>query len=235
MEGAGDGGEEDWAGLPRGVLEAFSGRVAAGDGLAFRLTCRAFAEAGAPPWWTWARAEEGGEGRARPRALTTTPVRAVAVSAARLEWARGLLGEDWERAIPYVCQRAAGAGSLGALQWARAQGCPWDANTCRGAAEGGHLEVLQWARAQECPWDESICYKAAEGGHLEVLQWARAQGSWWDEDTCCRAAGGGHLEVLQWARAQGCPWDASICYKAAGGGTWRCCSGRGSRGARGTG
>jgi len=35
------------------------------------------------------------------------------------------------------------------LQWARASGCPWDANTCAWAARGGHLDVLQWARANE--------------------------------------------------------------------------------------
>jgi murein DD-endopeptidase MepM/ murein hydrolase activator NlpD len=39
-----------------------------------------------------------------------------------------------------------------------------------------HLELLQWARAQGCPWDEEICALAAEGGHLEILQWARDQG-----------------------------------------------------------
>eukprot|EP01044_Picomonas_judraskeda_P001463 COSAG03_NODE_88_length_13468_cov_4.757798_10_plen_40_part_00 len=33
------------------------------------------------------------------------------------------------------------------LQWARANGCEWDAETCSEEAFGGHLEVLQWARA----------------------------------------------------------------------------------------
>ena len=42
------------------------------------------------------------------------------------------------------------------------------------AAEGGHLEVLQWARANGCPWDEWTCHNAAAGGHLEVLRWAHA-------------------------------------------------------------
>ena len=54
----------------------------------------------------------------------------------------------------------------------------------RRAAEGGHLEVLQWARANGAPWDERTCRDAAEGGHLEVLQWARANGAPWDEWTC---------------------------------------------------
>jgi len=30
--------------------------------------------------------------------------------------------------------------------------------------------VLQWARANGCPWDEDTCTSAAQGGHLEVLQ-----------------------------------------------------------------
>jgi len=62
------------------------------------------------------------------------------------------------------------------LQWARAQGCPWDEETCSEAAYGGHLEVLQWARAQGCPWDNQTCQRAADGGHLDVLHWARAKG-----------------------------------------------------------
>ena len=39
------------------------------------------------------------------------------------------------------------------LQWARENGCPWDAISCAAAARGGHLETLQWARANGCPWD----------------------------------------------------------------------------------
>jgi hypothetical protein len=46
---------------------------------------------------------------------------------------------------------------------------------CRGAAGGGHLDVLHWARAHGCPWDADTCQDAARGGHLAVLQWARAQ------------------------------------------------------------
>ena len=41
---------------------------------------------------------------------------------------------------------------------------------------GGHLDVLQWARAQGCPWNWCTCVKAAEGGHLKLLSWARANG-----------------------------------------------------------
>jgi hypothetical protein len=48
--------------------------------------------------------------------------------------------------------------------------------TCERAAGGGHVEVLQWARANGCPWDESTRANAAERGHLEVLEWARTNG-----------------------------------------------------------
>jgi hypothetical protein len=100
-------------------------------------------------------------------------------------------------------QQVAARGWLALLQWARANGCPWDESTCAKAAEGGQLEVLRWARANGCPWDASTCMWAAEGGHLEVLQWARANGCVWDASTCMLAAEGGHLEVLQWARTNG--------------------------------
>ena len=48
--------------------------------------------------------------------------------------------------------------------------------TCSYAAGGGYLEVLQWARANGCPWDEETCTFAAKKGHNEVLQWAIENG-----------------------------------------------------------
>ena len=130
-----------------------------------------------------------------------------------------LTEKDTEFPSRNAFEYAALGGHLKVLQWARAQGCPWDRMTCDSAAEGGHLKVLQWARAQGCPWDWTTCYKAAREGHLEVLQWAREQGCpWEEEDICSCAAQGGHLKVLQWAREQGCPWDQETCSVAAGGG-----------------
>ena len=73
------------------------------------------------------------------------------------------------------------------------------------AAWGGHLEVLQWARANGCPWDEDTCSMAAHNGHLEVLQWARTTGCPWDERTCGMAVREGHRDVFLWAREYGCP------------------------------
>ena len=75
------------------------------------------------------------------------------------------------------CSNAAALGELKLLQWARANGAPWNERTCAYAARGGHLEVLQWARANGAPWDKRICAYAAKGGHFELLQWARANGA----------------------------------------------------------
>ena len=55
------------------------------------------------------------------------------------------------------------------LQWAHANGCPWDAATCKAAGVGGNLEILQWLRANGCEWDKETYRCAAEGGHLELL------------------------------------------------------------------
>ncbi len=57
---------------------------------------------------------------------------------------------------------------------------PEELNTCASAARGGHLEVLQWARANGCPWDEKTCARAVDIRHLESLQWARATDCPWN-------------------------------------------------------
>ena len=112
------------------------------------------------------------------------------------------------------------------LQWARAQGCPWDEHTCEQAARCGYLAVLQWARAQGCPWDVWTCALAAiahrgAGGTLMA-----AHGTWDVHfaaeavtSRCCSgrtlmAAHGTSTHcaqappaVPQWAHAHGCPWD----------------------------
>ena len=62
------------------------------------------------------------------------------------------------------------------LQWARANGCPWDEYTCTNAAQGGHLEMPQWARANGCPWDK------------RTLEWGKYS-----------------IELLKWAITNGCP------------------------------
>ena len=135
-------------------------------------------------------------------------------------------GEEWEKVLLdpserryVVCEKAARAGQLEVLKWARDRGCRWrNRKICALAAEGGHLVVLQWLRGNSCEWDWRTCARAAEYGHLEVLRWARENGCEWNSSTCTSAAGGGHLEVLQWARANGCEWDTDTCQWAAAGG-----------------
>ena len=51
------------------------------------------------------------------------------------------------------------------------------------AAYNGHLAVLQWARAQGCPWDENTCSSAGENGLLAILEWAQVQGCPCDQET----------------------------------------------------
>jgi hypothetical protein len=60
------------------------------------------------------------------------------------------------------------------LQWARANGCEWNADTCWVAAQGGHLAVLQWARANGCDWDRVECLDEAPVGS-ETREWIQAQ------------------------------------------------------------
>jgi hypothetical protein len=121
-------------------------------------------------------------------------------------------GCDWNAR---TCSEAAEGGHLEVLQWAQANDCDWDARTCSYAAYGGQIAVLQWARVNGCDWNARTCSEAAEGGHLEVLQWARANGCDWNARTCSKAAEGGHLDVLQWARGNGCPWDRVKCLEVA--------------------
>ncbi|KAL6070695.1 Ankyrin repeat-containing domain [Balamuthia mandrillaris] len=138
-----------------------------------------------------------------------------------LQWAHPIppqLPECHSRPAQLVCQHVAANGCLGALQWARANGYPWNDRVCMHAAENGHLEVLKWARENGCPWNAMTCTWAARGGHLEVLRWARENGCPWNAMTCSEAARNGHLEVLQWARENGCPWNQGTFQSAAGSG-----------------
>ena len=90
-----------------------------------------------------------------------------------------LVCKDYKTALPPRTRSVVAdfTESISLVQWALAQGCPWDEGLCTGAAEGGHLEVLQWLRSRGCPWDESVTLAAAKGGHLEVVQWVLANGS----------------------------------------------------------
>jgi hypothetical protein len=44
------------------------------------------------------------------------------------------------------------------------------------AAYSGHLEILQWAVANGCPWDKKTLQYAEMNGQSAVLEWAKANG-----------------------------------------------------------
>merc|ERR1711981_920323 len=48
-----------------------------------------------------------------------------------------------------------------------APGAPLGEDTCAWAANNGHLAVLQWARAQGCPYDEDLWNDFVKGVNLE--------------------------------------------------------------------
>ena len=49
--------------------------------------------------------------------------------------------------------KAAEAGHLLCLKFARQHECPWDELTTAAAAGGGFFDCLRYAREYECPWD----------------------------------------------------------------------------------
>merc|ERR1719420_1560972 len=116
--------------------------TACGSG-ATSLVCRRYAAAGAgvPP--------AGGKKPRPPGKVTRTRGPDAAAGVARAEMVLGgLEGPARERFKSDLGEYSAQGGHLEVLQWARAQGCPWNARTCAWAAKNGHLAVLQWARAQ---------------------------------------------------------------------------------------
>ena len=156
-------------------------------------------------------------------------------------------------------RRAARGGHLEVLQWARANGAPWNEGLAQMPRKAATWRCCSGRARTAAPWDERLARcrgrrppggaavgarerllrgtrdlrDAAEGGHLEVLQWARANGCSVDEWTCTDAAEGGHLEVLQWARANGCSVGRETCTLPRKAATWRCSSGRARTAARG--
>ena len=84
-------------------------------------------------------------------------------------------GKEWQGVWRCVCRKwkymlkerkvfiITYAVSVPLLQWARANGCPWNEITSAYVAKYGHLNVLQWARVNGCPWDTRIGTQAARG------------------------------------------------------------------------
>jgi hypothetical protein len=78
------------------------------------------------------------------------------------------------------------------FMWACSNGLPLDdKRTCAAFARGGDLEMLQWARANGCPWDERVVMIGwddrvvtekfagvviTDESHREVLEWVMENG-----------------------------------------------------------
>jgi hypothetical protein len=141
-----------------------------------------------------------------------------------LEWFASLAptpaeADEWMRGDDRMwgtCCRAARAGRLNVLQWARARDppLPWNGAFIE-AAENGHLGVVKWICAQDPDtaqvyFAQVHCTRAATNGHLDILRWGLESG-FALYGVCAGAARGGRLEVLKWARENGCDWDDDGC------------------------
>ena len=72
----------------------------------------------------------------------------------------------------YVCDNAAGRGSVRLLKWARENNLDWDAHTCSYAAYNGKLPALKYLHENGCPWDYYTCWYAADKKRWDCLQYA---------------------------------------------------------------
>jgi len=122
----------------------------------------------------------------------------------------------------YVCDNAAGRGSVRLLKWARENNLDWSAHAFWRAAENGHLPALQYLHENGCPWNSNTCLFAAMNGHLPALKYLHENGCPWDRYTCSSAAYNGHLPALKYLHENGCPWDRYTCYQAAKYKHWDC-------------
>ena len=122
---------EDGAGLPL-VLD----RLDEDDVLCAALACTTFRDA------LFAQPRHVVRAAGKPYAgkRIVTGVAGAGSSAGRLAWVRGLSDgapswvREWNSRTSW---HLASVGALEALQWARANGCEWNAGTCREAARGG--------------------------------------------------------------------------------------------------
>ena len=152
------------------------------------------------------------------------------------EWARqnGLLWNEWTCG-QWTCDNAAEGGHLEMLQWARANGCPWDARTCAHArgrrspadATVGARERLPVGRGDLRPRRERRPHGRAGVGESERLPVAL------EHLRICRGRRPpGGVEVGARGRLPVGQGDLQPQPRMAV--TWRCCSGRARKAARGT-
>jgi hypothetical protein len=170
-------------------------------------------------WWSWSGSSSA----------TSTTVTLPACRAVCSRWNHALSTPYREvrdvSALPPLiaaasptsyAKKVARKGWLPVLQWALANGCPWDHWTCAVAA--GHLEVLPWLRANGCPWDSETCALAGnlddDAAHPQQHEQVQTRTFFLNSATlpkdslmscssgrgptaCANASDRGHLEVLK--------------------------------------
>lgn len=122
-----------------------------------------------------------------------------------LEWLRVNYVGPWDLAEAWW--RAARAGHLEVLEWAKQKGYEISEEAAVQAAARGEEGVLVWLRSN-APVDARACAKAAEKGRLGTLQLMRALEPPYPWSTAAPAAAveNGHQEVAMWLAQAGCPW-----------------------------
>jgi hypothetical protein len=73
---------------------------------------------------------------------------------------------------------AAKAGNLEFLQWARANGCPWNSSTLLHACDSGDLELVRWTIENNCDWVENALYHLGKAGHFDILDYLYEKKFW---------------------------------------------------------
>ena len=91
------------------------------------------------------------------------------------------------------------------LQWARANGCPWDEMVTYEAAGRGDLKMIRWSVEQGAPCDTNELpilweYRAPASNAFNSSHCDWAYGCTWHEDVCGTAVSEGLFEMLKWAR-----------------------------------
>jgi hypothetical protein len=97
------------------------------------------------------------------------------------------------------------------LQWAHANGCPWDGLTCNAALSVGSIDGLKWARGNGCPYGDASddVYYIAALGRLDLLEWyVQGSGCALDQPflvcVCIFSLDKAHgLDFFRWAHAKG--------------------------------
>ena len=119
------------------------------------------------------------------------------------------------------CARAAAAGSVEALAFARVHiGAPWGSQTCLNAVASGSIAALGYAAGRGCPFDERAVNLAAFRGRLDMLACMRglAEGPGAGADpfdgACAHAAAGGSVDALKLLRELGCGLSAEVMNRA---------------------